>query len=420
METSKREWTWRDSGNHGVAIRALNLASDLVGFSRKSFVPEQLMEKAARRAGLDDFGPPTFREGLDLLCREYNADRRITGLGQIAGREMIVGTLANRLQVIDWYKTHPEVGEEKIETPWVITGLIRSGTTLTSALFNLDARLRRPLVGEGEFPIPPVQLATRYSDERIARSARQIERLDKLAPPMKAIHPIEATYPQECVLITQMDFQSILFTSIASSPGYQAWYSHSDKRSAYALHRQLLQIWQSTVPTVRWGSKAPNHMHGIDALMATYPDARLVWCHRDPLVCIPSIASLSATFLRPFSRHVDPHEVGRLANEHWLAGVQKLMAYDKSRADGGWCRHLYYNDLVADSAAALKAAYRHFGDEVDPLHERKIKAWVKQRPKNTFGIHKYSLEDFGLDARKMREQYAEYIERYRVPLEHKD
>ena len=78
---------------------------------------------------------------------------------------------------------------------------------------------------------------------------------------------------------------------------------------------------------------------------------------------------------------------------------------------------MYYNDLVRDPAATIGAAYKHFGQDIDPLHTHKIDAWVEQRPKNTFGIHKYTLEEFGLDAKKMREQYAEYTETYKVPNE---
>lgn len=418
---SQREWSWRDSGNHGPLIQTLNIASRLSGFARKRFVPEQLMEKAMQRTGLSDFGPTTFREGLDLLCLGYNNEREMTGLGQIAGRELITSALAKRLQVIDWHKQHPEVASEKVERPLVISGLVRSGTTLGSMLLNLDPHGRSPLVWEVDFPIPPAMLATQHSDPRIAKSQKQLDGFHKLVPPMKVIHPLEACYPQECVVITMLEFHSILFQSVSLAPEYMEWYTHSDKHAAYRMHKQLLQVWQSTVPTNYWTLKAPNHMHGIDAFMATYPDARMIWSHRDPLVCIPSIASLTLAFTRTNIPTVDPKVAGRYFNEHWLAAIRKMIAYDKAQEAQGrrdWCHHLYYDDLVRDPAQTIGAAYRHFGDEIDPLHARKIKAWVQQRPKDTFGKHRYTLEEFGLDAREMREQYAEYMERYHVPVEY--
>ena len=415
--SSPREWTWRDSGNHGPLVRSFNILSRGLGYANKRFIPDQLMEKAARKTGLDDFGEPGFREGLELLCRSFSADRQLTGLGQLFGRQMITGTLVNRLQVIDWCKTHPEVEQEVIRQPWVVTGLIRTGTTLCSALFDLDTRVRTPLVWEVDSPIPPPLLTTRHSDPRIAQSARQLAMLNKLAPPMQAIHPMEACYPQECVVLTQLDFHSILFQAVSMAPEYMDWYTSSKKFSAYRLHKKVLQIWQSAIPTIRWGSKAPNHMHGIDALMDTYPDARVVWCHRDPLVCIASVLSLSATFLKPFTRRIDAQQLGEIVSRHWLAGLQNMMAYDQSQTGRRWCHHLYYQDLVSDPVMTMRKAYQHFHDEVDELHERKIRTWVQQRPQGVFGLHKYSLGDFGLDAARLREQYAEYIDRYQVPDE---
>ena len=416
----EKEWSWRDTGNHSPLIKAFNLASSISGYARKPFIAEQLMEKAVHATGLSDFGDPAFREGLDLLCKSYSQDSHVTGLGQMAGRGVIVASLSNRLRLVDWYKTHPEVSHEVIEKPWVITGLVRSGTTLSSNLLDLDPKVRTPLHWETDFPVPPSMLATEHADPRIAESEKKLAMLYKLSPPMKAIRAMEATRPEECLLIMQMDFKSYMFGSITSlATEYIEWYLHADKHSTYRLHKQLLQIWQSTVPTETWGLKAPNHMHGIVPLMATYPDARLIWNHRDPLVCIPSVTNLALSFLRIHQPDLDPAEAAHSYNNDWLAGIEKMIAYDKSRSDRGWCHHMYYKDIVRDPVATLSAAYQHFGETLEPVHERRIKAWVEQRPQHSFGKHKYSLEEFGLDPRKMREQYAEYIDRYNVPVEYK-
>lgn len=415
-----RVWTWRDAGRHGPLIRGANLAAAALGYARKRFVADAFEEAAARKTGLHDFGDRSYREGLEVLCRAYNAESKLTGLGQFAARQMIVGTLSKRLQLVDWVKTHPEVRGEVIEKPWIITGLPRSGTTLGAALLDLDHRVRVPLVWEVDFPIPPSTLATRVTDPRIAASVKQARVFDRLVPSMKAIHPMEAGYPQECVVITQMDFKSVLFMAPSIAPEYAEWYATSDLLPAYRLHKQLLQSWQAAIPTLHWGSKAPNHMQGIGALMEVYPDARMIWSHRDPLVCIPSLVSLFLTFIRTHTRETDPKLAGEVVNRLYLKNIERMMAYDRARPDRDWCHHLYYNELMRDPVATFQQAYRHFDDELDPLHERKIRAWIAQRPKDSFGVHGYSLADFGLDPQRMREQYGEYIERYRVPAEYKD
>ena len=40
--------------------------------------------------------------------------------------------------------------------------------------------------------------------------------------------------------------------------------------------------------------KNPSHMTALDALMSVYPDALVVYTHRDPVACIASSCSLSA------------------------------------------------------------------------------------------------------------------------------
>ena len=105
-------------------------------------------------------------------------------------------------------------------------------------------------------------------------------------------------------------------------------------------------------------------------------------------------------------------------DDFWLRGIEKMIAYDKNQLTG-WCHHLHYRDLMTDPVAAMRGAYNHFGENISALHERRMTAWVEQRPMNTYGRHVYSLEDFGLDPGKLREQYAEYIETYKVAEEFK-
>ena len=48
--------------------------------------------------------------------------------------------------------------------------------------------------------------------------------------------------------------------------------------------------------------KNPSHMTALDALMTVYPDALIVYTHRDPVTCIASSGSLSAETTAGHSR----------------------------------------------------------------------------------------------------------------------
>ncbi len=46
-------------------------------------------------------------------------------------------------------------------------------------------------------------------------------------------------------------------------------------------------------PRGQWTCKSPGFIGGLAAIIETYPDARLVWTHRDPATTIVSLSSTS-------------------------------------------------------------------------------------------------------------------------------
>ena len=80
----------------------------------------------------------------------------------------IVRALRNRLQVVEWRKSHPEIAAQTIERPIFIVAN-RTGTTI---LFDLLARdpLLRPLTWEVDAPVPVPRPDTYDTDPRIAET----------------------------------------------------------------------------------------------------------------------------------------------------------------------------------------------------------------------------------------------------------
>ena len=42
----------------------------------------------------------------------------------------------------------------------------------------------------------------------------------------------------------------------------------------------------------RWVLKTPQHLENLGPLLRTFPDATIVWCHRDPVTVVASFCSL--------------------------------------------------------------------------------------------------------------------------------
>ena len=409
-------YTWRDSALTAPPLRALNaLGARLArhGLVRAGLTPAGVERAAAKVAGSDDFGSDSYREPLELFLASCRDEAELTTFGGILITKMLQSALANRIELHRWSTEHPRAADERIVAPWVIVGLPRTGTSLLSNLLGLDPQNRNLLQWEAAHLIPPATLEQAASDPRIARTAKELDGLLKLNPPLRVMHPFGATLAQECVSLFMYDVRTLALETQAHVPAYARWLEHADMAPAYAQHRSALQALQWAQPTGRWVLKTPNHLWDLDALLAAYPDARIVWTHRDPGPVVTSLASLANAGQRPLTSRTDP----RPAAEEWKRkcafAIASATAFD-GRSAPGWCRHLHYDALTADPVGAVRGLYASFDEEVTDLHARRMRAFLEQRPQDAFGRHVYDPADFGWTYAGLAEEFAGYTERYDV------
>ncbi len=380
------------------------------------FVPADLMAQACAATGLDDFGPTTFTAGLEAYCGSVGDDARLSELGDMAIAGTIVSSLVNRLRVVDWAKTHPEVGDEPIEAPVVVIGMFRAGTTLLSYLFDQDPANRALLGWEAGDTVPPPTPATYRAGPRVDAARERAGMLDQLNPAARIVHHEEPDGPTECISVMAQDFRSLSWEAISNVPGYSAWLLADDQRSAYEYHRRVLQILQSGGVRGRWTLKSPHHAIALETLTSVYPDARLVLLHRDPTVLCASVCSLITTLSSTFSTadhtaYIAAHWTDMLSES--IARIEMFRASHPSRA----ICDVQYADLVQEPVATVSRIYDAVGLDLDARAAAAIAAYVDAHPKGEFGAHRYDLAGFGLDAGAIRKQFAGYVERYDVPVE---
>jgi hypothetical protein len=151
------------------------------------------------------------------------------------------------------------------------------------------------------------------------------------------------------------------------------------------------------------------------ALFATYPDAGVVMTHRDPIEVAASNASLTATLRSTFSDDIDPLEVGPECSRRWAEAIARAMRFrDQRGAPAERFLDLYYVDLVADPVAAVRKVYAHFDLPFSAGLEEAIRAFLRRNPKDRFGRHDYSLEQFGMSLEEETRRYAAYRTRFRL------
>jgi hypothetical protein len=377
---------------------------------------QKLLEKACRQTRLDDFGDESFRAPLRILLQSFQQDARLSIIGLICVHSEMVRLLSNRLRLVADAKRYPAIEDEPIGRPLFITGLPRSGTTFLHALLAQDPAHRAPQTWEVMYPSPPPEKASYESDPRIAKTARQLKLLDVLMPEFKTVHLIDAKLPQECIAITGHDFRSHVFESMYAVYSYRSWFDRQDKRPAYEFHRRFLQHLQWRCPGKRWVLKAPSHLLALEALLQVYPDAGIILTHRDPLKVLASCASFTEVLRRAFSNHIDKKTLGREVRDRWEEGAGLAIEHRRRRSDGA-SLDVLYSDLVRDPMMVVGRIYEKFGLELSREAEAAMRRFVAENPKNKGGVHRYSLEEFGLDPESERRKFQPYLDFFGIEPE---
>jgi hypothetical protein len=373
----------------------------------------RLLDEARRRTGLSDFGAGDFGEPLRRLLRSWEDEAGLTLLGRIAARQDTLRLLVNRLRMQEDRRRRPEIGAQQVLRPLFVTGLPRTGTTLLHGLLAHDPAHRAPLNWEVMSPSPPPERALYRRDPRIRVAERQLRWFYRLAPGFRRIHPVGARLPEECLIITSHSFLSFQFQTSHHVPSYQTWLEAHDLRESYAMHRLVLQHLQWHGPRGRWVLKAPAHLFGLEALFAIYPDASVIFTHRDPLEVVPSMASLHTELRSTFSDTVDPVAIGAEVTRRWADGIGRaLRARDAGIAPADRFADVQYTNLVRDPIGTVRRLYRHFGGSLTPAAESRMRAFLAESPKDKHGTHHYSLAQFGFDADEERQRYRAYRERF--------
>jgi Sulfotransferase family len=378
--------------------------------------PTELITRAQRHVNLVDFGSTPFQEPLEELLRACREEAELSLLGHFVTHWDIIRFLSNLLRLHEEERQAPEILEERIEQPIFIAGLPRSGTTFLHSLLAEDRTNLVPRIWQLIHPYP---LGT-GPDHRQSRVDRQLRMFGMLAPEFRRMHPIDASSPQECSEITAHIFASLRFDTTYHVPSYRRWLDETGHLDAYRFHKRFLQHLQHQAGiTGRWVLKCPDHIFALDALRAVYPDACIVFVHRDPLAVLPSVTRLTEVLRRPFTRHVDKLEIGRQDSDRWLAATELMSAAADEDQFEKPILHIHHLDLVSDPLETVATLYRHFGRTLDAAAAARIGRLIEAKPNGGYGTRRSRLEEYGLDPVVERDRYARYVERFGIRPERK-
>ncbi|GFG75171.1 sulfotransferase [Mycobacterium botniense] len=378
---------------------------------------EHLVARACERAGLDDFGSDSWREGLTILVQTVESAPGVTAGGRDYVYGRFVDALWNRLRVVDYLKRHPEVGAERIERPLVVLGLPRTGTSLASYLLDQDPNRRSLLTWEAENSVPPASPETLRTDPRCLKKKAE---LDMMAEGLKAanipmVHWDEADGPTECVFVQSQDFKAYLWEAFMPTSAYADWLLEADMTSTYAYERSVLQMLQSRAPGV-WSLKMPSHAVHIETLLSTFPDVRIVWAHRDPFKATASFLRLNYLSRAVLGADIDVDDVVSNVLRQLQAHVARPLQARRRIGDERFF-DLHYAALMRDPIGVMRSLYEWAGDELTASTEAAMLTWLERHPQDRFGVQPYSLDGSGVTIADLERVFDPYLSAFEIEME---
>ena len=412
-ERGRGDVTW-----HELLLGSADRVADAVGILHRPFPLERMLAQARKHSGLDDFGDERFAVPLRRLLDSCLAEADLSLVGRIVVHWDVARFLRNLLHLREAERAAPEILRQRIVAPTFVTGLPRSGTSFLHMLLMQDPENMVPTVWQTLYPYPDRTARRGRRDPRVARVARYLRLFERLAPEFRSLYPIAPDTPQECSDITAHVFASLRFDTNYRIPSYRAWLDATGHLPAYRFHRRFLQHLQYQRATGgTWVLKCPDHVFALDAIRDVYPDARMVFVHRDPVKVLESVTRLTEVLRRPFSRHIDRCEIGAQESLRWLGGAQRMIdAADRDAFATPIC-HIRYRDLIADPLSTIEAMYRHFGLALSSTAAERIRLSVAEQPNGGYGEHHYRIEDYGLEPLHESERFAEYMARFDIAPE---
>jgi len=373
---------------------------------------DAVLDHARRRTGFTDFGPDDFRERLNLLLDEWNADSDMNNLQRASLFGYVARYAANRLLIHDVLKRHPEIHEQSIERPVIVAGLPRSGTTHLVNLLAADTRLHSlPLWESYEpVPLPGEPMLPDGTDPRYARCAEAWERMKTATPLIASMHPMKPDHIHEELELMGPDFASYNFEWISFVPGWRDHYYATDQTPHYEYMKTALKILQWKRGKKRWVLKCPQHLEQLPVLKAVFPDATLAITHRDPVAVIQSAITMNTYGQRLSRKRITPQQT----LDYWTDRIDHLLqacVRDRHIWPAAQSVDVPFHEFMADDIGMAEKILNKAALPPTEQTRAELKTFMQDHPRGKEGRIKYNLaRDFGVTPEELRKRFAYYFD----------
>jgi hypothetical protein len=385
----------------------------------KPLVVDDLLARARREAGLEDFGDSWFMEPLSRLVQFINTEGNLVST-DIAMVDQIVRCLSSRLKLVAYLKEHPAVVDEELDVVGVIIGLPRGGSTLAQRLLGSSPQLTSIRKYEVYAPIPFPGEEPGDPTPRIEHAQREIDAMTARWPDMKSMHPMTPTDYEEEIELIDCSFASVMYFLYFHLPSYAEWLFDYDDSKSYEelkLWLKLLQYRDESRRGSKWFLKSPQHLlsGSLRICMQAFPNAKMLMTHRPLRSVIGSYTNLKYSMLKDVTRELDPKVLGPESIDVFKKALERMI---EVRDEGSADRFvdLQYADLVSDPIEQFEYALTRMGLTVTAADKDAAINWMAANPRSTHPPHHYRMEDYGVDPDRFERIFAFYHDRFVKPV----
>jgi len=378
----------------------------------------QLMARSRQMTGIDSVDAD-IQEALERLVHALNNEAQLNEAGARGMESRILTILCNRLCMQRDFDSYPEIDDEKIVRPHILTGAGRSGST----------KMHKLLAGSGDFKFlrfwqqynPSLRTGRRIEDpsERIREADEFTRWFDRQVPQAKLIHPYETFEPEEETFLFDHARFGINFNITHTTlPSYMQWYMGQDIVKQLQFIKQSLKYlqWQFHDHDDRpWVLKNPLYCGLEPVLEQVFPSAVLIATHRDPTRRVSSSAGLVTNFKKAYSDLDRTHEAGPGMLEFMAEAANQYLA-GRDAHPGTKILDIGYGELTTNSQRVVEKIYtfadRPFKEQV----QKAIARWEDENHQHKHGVYNYTLADYGITPEMVNEKFRPYVERFREYL----
>jgi Sulfotransferase family len=375
------------------------------------------MAKAREQTDIPDIIDGSIEEALERLLHSLNTESQLSEIGAQAVEQRLLRILSNRLRMQRDFALHPEIDDQQIQRPLILTGGPRTGST----------KLHKLLAASGDFKFLrywqgfSLSLRTGSRDEcpaeRIREASEFIDWYYTQAPQAKLTHEWSTFQPEEEILIFEHcdSLYAPYVGTYAYAPSFLQWWVTQDPKSQLLFVNKGLKYlqWQFYDGDPRpWVLKCPIYQGQEDFLAEVYPDATFAVTHRHPCSTVASTASMAHLVQGSHSNSIAKQVSGAAFLDTLFMASQRHLEL-RDRCPEMKPLDISYAELTGNAGRVAERIFAHAGMPLSPKARQAIQQWDTDNKIHKLGVHQYSLEEMSLTRAMVEDKYRDYIDRFK-------